>query len=104
LGAEVLIRRWDVIKGWIDIIVQERERVRAALSTIKCITVHGSNANFLLIEVDGHSPRDVFLRLAERGILIRDVSSYPHLEKGLRITIGTPEENTALLSALQEVL
>ena len=104
LCAEVLIRRWDVIKGWIDIIVQERERVRAALSTIKCITVHGSNANFLLIEVDGHSPRDVFLRLAERGILIRDVSSYPHLEKGLRITIGTPEENTALLSALQEVL
>jgi histidinol-phosphate aminotransferase len=104
LAAEVLVRRWEVIRGWIDAILQERERVRTALSAIGGITTYPSNANFLLIEVDGQSPRDVFLRIAERGILIRDVSSYPMLEKGLRITIGTPEENTALLTALREVL
>ncbi|MBP1692029.1 MAG: histidinol-phosphate aminotransferase, partial [Bacteroidetes bacterium] len=104
LGAEVLIRRWDTIKSWIDAILRERERVFAELSHMRGITVYPSSANFLLVEVSGRSPREIFLALAERGILIRDVSAYPMLQKALRISIGTPEENTALLTALQEIL
>jgi histidinol-phosphate aminotransferase len=104
LGAEVLIRRWETIKGWIDAILRERERVFAELSHMRGITVYPSSANFLLVEVSGQTPREIFLTLAERGILIRDVSAYPMLQKALRISIGTPEENTALLTALQEIL
>ncbi len=104
LGAEVLIRRWELIREWINVILKERERVRAALSAMPGITAHRSSANFLLCELSERSPREIFLHLAERGILIRDVSSYPMLGRGLRFTIGTPEENTALLAALQEVL
>jgi histidinol-phosphate aminotransferase len=104
IGAEVLIRRWDVIRGWIDTILKERERVRGALAAMRRVTVHPSDANFLLMEVEGKTPREVFMHLAGRGILIRDVSSYPMLERGLRVTIGTPEENTAMLSALQEAV
>jgi histidinol-phosphate aminotransferase len=104
IGAEVLIRRWDLIRGWIDTILKERERVRGVLAAMRGVTVHPSEANFLLMEVEGKTPREVFMHLAGRGILIRDVSSYPMLERGLRVTIGTPEENTAMLSALQEAL
>jgi histidinol-phosphate aminotransferase len=104
IGAEVLIRRWDLIRGWIETILKERERVRGALAAMRGVTVHPSEANFLLMEVEGKTPREVFMHLAGRGILIRDVSSYPMLERGLRVTIGTPEENTAMLSALQEAL
>jgi histidinol-phosphate aminotransferase len=104
IGAEVLIRRWDLIRGWIDTILKERERVRGVLAAMRGVTVHPSEANFLLMEVEGKTPREVFMHLAGRGILIRDVSSYPMLEHGLRVTIGTPEENTAMLSALQEAL
>lgn len=104
LGAEVLIRRWEMIKGWIAVIVQERERMREALSGIKGLVPYRSSANFLLVELTGHTPGDVFRRLADRGILVRDVSSYPQLSQCLRITIGTPGENSALLTALQEVL
>ncbi|HSQ76851.1 MAG TPA: histidinol-phosphate transaminase, partial [Bacteroidota bacterium] len=99
LGAEVLIRRWDMIKGWIAIIMQERERMFEALSGIRGLVPYRSSANFLLVELTGSAPGDVFRRLAERGILVRDVSSYPQLSQCLRITIGTPDENSALLTA-----
>lgn len=104
LGAEVLIQRWDMIKGWIAVIMQERERMFEALSGLRGLVPYRSSANFLLVELTGSAPGDVFRRLAERGILIRDVSSYPQLSQCLRITIGTPDENSALLTALQEVL
>lgn len=104
IGAEVLIRRWEDLRGWIGTILRERERVRTRLQALPGVTVHPSEANFLLIEVEGKRPHDVFLRMAAGGILIRDVSSYPMLERGLRVTIGTPEENDAMLAVLQEAL
>jgi histidinol-phosphate aminotransferase len=40
-----------------------------------------------------------------RGVLIKNVSAmHPLLANCLRLTIGTPEENTAMLAALQESL
>lgn len=104
IGAEVFIRRWDAIRGWIGKILQERERVRTSLAALPGVTVHPSEANFLLLEVHGTSPKEVFRHLAGKGILIRDVSSYPMLDRALRVTIGTPEENTAMLNGLREVL
>jgi histidinol-phosphate aminotransferase len=35
---------------------------------------------------------------------VRDCSTWPGLDGCLRVTIGTPEENGAFLSALGEVL
>jgi histidinol-phosphate aminotransferase len=42
--------------------------------------------------------------LLARGILVRDVSAHPALANCLRITIGRPRENEALLAAVREVL
>jgi histidinol-phosphate aminotransferase len=42
--------------------------------------------------------------VAAQGILIRDVSTYPMLERGLRVSIGTPEENQEFLSVLRSVV
>ena len=42
--------------------------------------------------------------LLDRSVLIRDCSSWPRLDDCLRVTIGTPDENDAFLTALQEVL
>jgi histidinol-phosphate aminotransferase len=46
----------------------------------------------------------VFSALLSRGILIRDVSRYPMLERGLRVSIGTPAENDEFIDALREVV
>ncbi|MBI4413692.1 MAG: histidinol-phosphate transaminase, partial [candidate division NC10 bacterium] len=48
--------------------------------------------------------REVFRGLLDRGILVRDFGDAPHLRECLRITVGTPEENDAVLRALREGL
>ena len=40
----------------------------------------------------------------QRGVLVRDFSRLPRLEGCLRITVGTPDENDAVLAALREAL
>ena len=37
-------------------------------------------------------------------MLVRDCSSWPRLSGCLRVTVGTPAEDDAFLSALEEVL
>jgi histidinol-phosphate aminotransferase len=104
VAAEVLLERWDQVKGWIAALVDERERVRAGLMRLRNCRVYPSSANFLLFESLNRKPADVFASLLRKEILIRDVSSYPMLGRGLRVTTGTPEENDAFLQAIREAL
>lgn len=80
---------------------EERERVRSAIAGMPGIEVLPSAANFLLT----HTERtDVFDRLLEHGVLVRDLSSSVGRPGTWRITVGTPEENDRLLVALAAVL
>src|SRR4051794_5364321 len=93
----------DAMVGRVAALVEERGRVFAALADRGDVDVFPSGANFLLIRThaDAH---DVWSALVERGVLVRDFSRWPRVEGCLRVTIGTPEENTALLDALDGVL
>jgi histidinol-phosphate/aromatic aminotransferase/cobyric acid decarboxylase-like protein len=47
----------------------------------------------------------VFDRLLdEHGVLVRDVSKYPMLERCLRVNAGTPEEDDAFLAGLRRIM
>ncbi len=59
--------------------------------------VFPSQANFLLVRVDG--AREVYEKLAGQGIVVRDRSGVKGCEGCLRITVGTPEENLRLIEA-----
>ena len=48
--------------------------------------------------------RAVWQGLVDRDVLVRDCSSWPHLDNCLRVTIGTPKENTTFIDALAAVL
>jgi histidinol-phosphate aminotransferase len=81
----------------------ERARVLAALRALPGLTAFDSAANFILIKVA--DPDGVFARLKARGILIKNPSRmHPLLAGCLRITVGAPQENDALLAALTESL
>jgi len=84
-------------------LVAERHRLSAALARLPGLTVYPSGANFLLVHVDGDG-HVVWQSLVDRGILVRDFSRWPRLDDCIRITVGTPEEDDALLAALREVL
>jgi histidinol-phosphate aminotransferase len=84
-------------------LVEERGRLFAALAELPGLTVVPSGANFILFRVHGDAGA-LSARLIERGVLVRDFSSWPRVEGCLRVTVGTPDENSEFLSALQAVL
>ena len=82
---------------------EEKNRVYENLLDFS-VNVWPSEANFLLFkpnEIDGYK---LWSDLFEKGVLVRDCSSWEGLEGCLRVTIGNPEENTRFLEALQEIL
>jgi histidinol-phosphate aminotransferase len=83
-------------------IAAERERVAGALRELGA-EVWPSVANFLLFRTDVEGAQ-LFERLLSRGVLVRDFSDKPLLERCLRVTIGTREEDDSFLAALKESL
>lgn len=81
---------------------EERRRLRAGLEALG-LDAAPSEANFLLFFV--RDPGEIQRRLAaEHGVVVRDRSGLPGLEGGLRVTVGTPDENDRFLAGLEEVL
>ncbi|MBI5701518.1 histidinol-phosphate transaminase [Candidatus Saganbacteria bacterium] len=60
-----------------------------------------TEANFVLVEVGQADP--IFLKLMSEGIIIRPLTSFG-LPNAIRISIGTEEQNTKLLSALKKAI
>ncbi|HEV2768022.1 MAG TPA: histidinol-phosphate transaminase [Acidimicrobiales bacterium] len=83
--------------------VAERRRLVAGL---EALAVHQwpSAANFVLFRPLVADGKAVWQGLLERGVLVRDCSSWPGLDGCLRVTVGTPDEDDAFLTALTEVL
>ncbi|MDY7015512.1 MAG: histidinol-phosphate transaminase [Cyanobacteriota bacterium] len=77
----------------------ERDSVAIALSKLG-FEVLPSQANFVLATVPTAAEAEVlYQQLKNRGILVRYFKQ-PGLNNKLRITVGTPEENAALIEAL----
>lgn len=84
-------------------VVAERDRLVEALAGL-AVRQWPSQANFVLFRPLRRAGTDVWQALVERGVLVRDCSSWPGLEGCLRVTVGTPEEDDAFLAALAEVV
>ena len=84
-------------------LVEERGRVAAALSDLP-VETWPSGANFVLFRPIGVDGDTVWKALLERSVLVRNCASWPRLDGCLRVTIGTPAEDDAFLSALKEIL
>jgi len=81
----------------------ERSRLAAALARLPGVTVFETQTNFLLARVPEADL--LYEGLRQRRILVKNVHSWhPLLANCLRITVGTPRENDALLTALNALL
>ena len=77
----------------------ERERLAARLAGVPGIrNVYPSQGNFLLLRLDDATAAYGQLRAA--GLVVRDMRAWPRLGDALRISIGTPEQNDAVIAAL----
>jgi histidinol-phosphate aminotransferase len=66
-------------------------------------TVLDSASNFVWARIARPAAKEIYLNLKARGILVRYFDK-PDLKDGLRITVGRPEENRALLKAITNIL
>jgi histidinol-phosphate aminotransferase len=103
LAVAALEHRRDAIETW-HAVRSERTRVGETLMALG-FSLPPSQSNFLLATVPPELGQAAQLEraLEARGVLVRYFDQHPLRDK-LRITIGTPEENDAMLEALRDAL
>jgi len=102
-AALVAVRRREEFEPNLRTLLAERSRVQCALAELPGVTLWPSDANFFLMRVPGAAQLRARLR-DEHSILVRDFSAKPGLQDCLRVTVGRPEDNDALLGALGTLL
>jgi len=102
-AAEFALEHLDVLDAQAAAIRADRDVLAARLVALPGAEVHESQANFLLVRV-ADAPA-VWRGLLERGVLVKDVGRMHAVLAGcLRVTVGTPAENDALIAALAKTL
>jgi len=69
----------------------------------RCITLTDSRANFLFARHPAADGKEIYLRMKEKGVLIRHFDA-PRLCQYNRITVGSREQMEIFLEKLKEVL
>ncbi|MDH4323672.1 MAG: histidinol-phosphate transaminase [Betaproteobacteria bacterium] len=100
-AAEFVLERLEVLEEQAAKIRAERAVLGKALAALAGVTVFPSQANFFLVRVPDADR--TYEALRRQGVLVRNFNS-PGLENCLRITVGTPDENRILLTAMREAL
>ena len=112
LGEEVglaILDRSNLVAERVAELKAERAAMETWLAGLDGVEVLPGQANFFLVRTP-LAPADLLRQLAERGVLIRDVTGYPALagtdgQPGWsRISVGSPDENRAVRAALAAVL
>jgi histidinol-phosphate aminotransferase len=81
----------------------ERARLMAALSDLPGVKPFPSEANMILVRVP--DSKACFEGMKARGVLVKNVAAlHPLLANCVRLTVGTPEENTLMIDALKASL
>lgn len=83
-------------------IAQTREKTIDALKILG-FEVLPSKANFVFAKHSQHGGEELYLKLKEKGILVRHFSS-PRINDYLRITIGTPEQMGTFIETVKSII
>ncbi|AFS79852.1 histidinol-phosphate aminotransferase HisC [Gottschalkia acidurici 9a] len=83
-------------------IINTRERISNELKNIGFYVIE-SKANFVFISHSSVNAEELFIKLKEKGILVRYFNS-PRIDNFLRVSIGTDEEMDAFVKGVKEIL
>ena len=103
VAGRLALRFRAEMEARVEAVKQERERVLTALAGMP-VETWPSDANFFLLRPTHREGRQVWAGLLDRSVLVRDMSAWPRLDGCLRVTVGTPGENDAFLTAFEEAL
>lgn len=80
---------------------RERERMRDAL--LSGFDVHPSEAPFLLLDAGDRDVPGIVAAARDRGIAVRDATTFRGLDSHVRVAVRRPDENDRLLDVLADV-
>ncbi len=102
-AGRIALRYVDQMEQRVSQLTEERGRLEVALRDLPC-EVWPSAANFILFRPTTVDGAEVWQRLVDRSVLVRDCSGWPRLDGCLRVTVGTVSEDDQFLTALREIL
>jgi histidinol-phosphate aminotransferase len=89
------------VKEWVELLLGERAKLVQELKKIEFVKhIYASDANFVLIRVD--DANGIYQYLVEKSIIVRNRNTVSLCLGCIRITVGTPEENSILLQQLKQ--
>lgn len=95
-----ILNNQETMKSQLTLILSERTRLQQELTAMPCVRkIYPTDANFILVDVGDADA--VYQKLVDQGIIVRNRNKVVLCAGCLRITVGTEEENTALLNALK---
>ena len=104
LAALAALDEWDALRKTVLRLIEARDDLLHKLYRVPGVKPYPSHANFILFELHDADPKAVFESIFKRGVLIRDVTAYPRLQRCLRVSVGSEEQNEAFLAALRHAV
>ncbi len=93
----------DVFAAQAEVLRAERAKLLRLLAEVPGAQPFPSDANMILVRVP--DSRKAFEGMRARGVLVKNIEAlHPLLKNCLRLTVGTPEENTLMIDALKASL
>lgn len=102
--AAIVLTDFEPIGSQIKEIVTQREEVYKCLKALPGIEPFPSRTNFILMRSNCLGADYIWNELVKAGILIKNLNREGALKDCLRVSIGTQEENTAIISALNRII
>jgi histidinol-phosphate aminotransferase len=93
---ETFLKQAEEIRRW-------RGELFAAMKTIPGIRPRPTDANFIFFDCDFDADQ-VYIKLMERGILIKNFNAPGTVRNFMRVTVGTREENSRFIEVLQDII
>jgi histidinol-phosphate aminotransferase len=103
VAGRLALRHEAEMRQRVALLVEERGRLTAAMAEM-ALELWPSDANFILFRPTARESGRVWQELLRQSVLVRDCTTWPGVEGCLRVTVGTPEENTRFLDALRRSL
>lgn len=97
-AAQIALEHVEEFLADLPLLRQQRDILEQALLRLPGVRVWPSQANFLYLRVEGRDPQQLQRDLQDLGTCVRCTGG------GIRLTVGTPEENQRALDRLRQLL
>jgi len=103
VAAEFALDNIDILNDQANKIIDERARLALAMAALPGVIVYPSSANFLLVRVPDAAR--CCAKLIGEKVMVKNVSKmHEMLSNCIRVTVSTPDENSAFLDAFKASL